>query len=100
MSNRQGIILITSELISNRFSCASVHKYSLSPVPSGCLFLPLLQESTKDKSPEERAEALEADDDICKSHDAVAREGQTAVRKEKIEKVVSPLTKYKCTSAR
>ena len=28
-------------------------------------------------SPEERAEKLEADDDICKSHDDAAKEGQT-----------------------
>jgi len=34
-------------------------------------------EATKDLSPEERAEKLEANDDICKSHDAAAKEGQT-----------------------
>ena len=34
-------------------------------------------ETTKDLSPEERAEKLEADDDICKSHDDAAKEGQT-----------------------
>jgi len=34
-------------------------------------------EATKDMSPEERAEKLEADDDICKSHDDAAKEGQT-----------------------
>ena len=34
-------------------------------------------EATKDMSPAERAEKLEADDDICKSHDDAAREGQT-----------------------
>lgn len=34
-------------------------------------------EVTKDMSPEERAEKLEADDDICKSHDDAAKEGQT-----------------------
>ena len=35
-------------------------------------------EATKDMSPEERAEKLEFDDKICDSHDAAAREGQTA----------------------
>ena len=34
-------------------------------------------EATKDMTPEERAEKLEADDDICKSHDDAAKEGQT-----------------------
>merc|ERR1719431_956780 len=33
--------------------------------------------STKTSSPAERAEKLEADDSICQSHDAAAREGQT-----------------------
>lgn len=35
--------------------------------------------STLDKSPEERAVALEADDSIDEAHDAVAHEGQSAV---------------------
>jgi len=35
-------------------------------------------EATKDATPEERAVKLEADDSICKNHDDVARQGQTA----------------------
>merc|ERR1719447_738593 len=34
-------------------------------------------EATKEMTPEERAVKLEGDDDICNSHDAAAREGQT-----------------------
>lgn len=34
-------------------------------------------ETTKDMTPGERAEKLEADDAICKSHDDAAKEGQT-----------------------
>ena len=36
-------------------------------------------DSTASSSPEERAAKLEADEDICKVHDKVAKEGQTAV---------------------
>ncbi len=38
-------------------------------------------DSTKDSTPEERAEKLEADDQICDVHDKVAKEGQTKVRR-------------------
>ena len=33
---------------------------------------------TADLNPSQRAERLEADDDICQSHDDAAKEGQTA----------------------
>ena len=44
-------------------------------------------EATKDLSAEERAERLEADDDICGAHDEAAREGQTRApdREDKVD---------------
>jgi len=44
-------------------------------------------EATKEMTPEERAVKLEGDDDICNSHDAAAREGQTRApdRDEKVD---------------
>ena len=41
-------------------------------------FLKKFLDETADKTPEERASALEADDEICATHDQVAQEGQTS----------------------
>jgi len=41
-------------------------------------FLKKFLDETADKTPEERAAALEADDGICSTHDQVAQEGQTS----------------------
>ena len=41
-------------------------------------FLKKFLDETLDKTPEERAVALEGDDGICSTHDQVAQEGQTS----------------------
>ena len=41
-------------------------------------FLKKFLDETANKTPEEKAAALEADDEICATHDQVAQEGQTS----------------------
>jgi len=70
------------QTISNACGTVALMHSVINNVNSGVIKLddgPLKKfvEATKAASPEERAEKLEDDDDICDAHDRAAREGQT-----------------------
>ena len=78
ISNACGTVALMHSVINSSNSC-QIH---LSEGP-----LKRFIEATRDLSAEERAERLEADDDICGAHDEAAREGQTRApdREDKVD---------------